>query len=408
MTRTIALLNATLVCPDSGVSKGGVLIAGDRIAATGTFAVPEGAETIDCKGKLLAPAIVDLGVFAIDLPAFHKGGIVRVGLMPDQRPVLDNPGLVQRAALIGRPDLWIHPIAAATRGLAGKDLAEMAINREAGARAVGTGAGWIADSGVMRKVLAYAGDLGLTVIAHAEDAGIVGVAVATAGETATRMGLPAAPAIAEPLAIARDLMLTEETGAALHIRQVTTAAGFDLVRAAKRRGVRVTCGITPAHLFLSDIAMSDFRTFARLSPPLRSESDRRAALLAVADGTVDVLCSGHDPQGPEEKRLPFADSTPGVAGAETLLALALGLVRDEVVTIDRLFALLARNPAKVLGVPTGTLTAGAPADLVLLDEHAPWRIDSDQMAAKAGNTPFDGLPVQGKVLRLFKGGAALV
>ncbi|WP_242146583.1 dihydroorotase [Sphingomonas sp. BAUL-RG-20F-R05-02] len=408
MTRTIALLNATLVCPDAGIWKGGVLIAGDRIAATGTFAVPEGAETIDCKGKLLAPAIVDLGVFAIDLPAFHKGGIVRVGLMPDQRPVLDNPGLVQRAALIGRPDLWIHPIAAATRGLAGKDLAEMAINREAGARAVGTGAGWIADSGVMRKVLAYAGDLGLTVIAHAEDAGIVGVAVATAGETATRMGLPAAPAIAEPLAIARDLMLTEETGAALHIRQVTTAAGFDLVRAAKRRGVRVTCGITPAHLFLSDIAMSDFRTFARLSPPLRSENDRRAAQLAVADGTVDVLCSGHDPQGPEEKRLPFADSAPGVAGAETLLALALGLVRDEVVTIDRLFAMLARNPAKVLGVPTGTLTAGAPADLVLLDEHAPWRIDSDQMAAKAGNTPFDGLPVQGKVLRLFKGGAVLV
>jgi len=408
MSRTIALLNATLVCPEAGVSKGGVLIVGDRIAATGTFAVPDGAETIDCKGKLLAPAIVDLGVFAIDLPAFHKGGIVRVGLMPDQRPVLDNPGLVQRAALIGRPDLWIHPIAAATRGLAGKDLAEMAINCAAGARAVGTGAGWIADSGVMRKVLAYAGDLGLTVIAHAEDAGIVGAAVATAGETATRMGLPAAPAIAEPLAIARDLMLAEETGAALHLRQVTTAAGFDLVRGAKRRGVRVTCGITPAHLFLSDITMSDFRTFARLSPPLRSESDRRAALAAVADGTVDVLCSGHDPQGPEEKRLPFADSAAGMAGAETLLALALGLVREELVTIERLFTLLALNPAKVLGVPTGTLTPGAPADLLLLDEHAPWRIDSDQMAAKAGNTPFDGLPVQGKVLRLFKGGAALV
>jgi dihydroorotase len=408
MSRTLALLNATLVCPEAGVSKGGVLIAGDRIAATGTFAVPEGAETIDCKGKLLTPAIVDLGVFSIDLPAFHKGGIVRVGLMPDQRPVLDNPGLVQRAALIGRPDLWIHPIAAATRGLAGKDLAEMAINREAGARAVGTGAGWIADSGVMRKVLAYAGDLGLTVIAHGEDASIVGAAVATAGETATRMGLPAAAAIAEPLAIARDLMLAEETGAALHIRQVTTAAGFDLVRAAKRRGVRVTCGITPAHLFLSDIAMSDFRTFARLSPPLRCESDRKAALAAVADGTIDVLCSGHDPQGPEEKRLPFADSAPGMAGAETLLALALGLVREELVTIDRLFALLARNPAAVLGVPTGTLTPGAPADLLVLDQHAPWRIDSDQMAAKAGNTPFDGLPVQGKVLRLFKGGAALV
>ena len=408
MNRTLALLNATLVCPVAGVSKGGVLIVDDSIAATGLFEVPEGAERIDCKGKLLAPAIVDLGVFAIDLPAFHKGGIVRVGLMPDQSPVLDNPGLVQRAALIGRPDLWIHPIAAATRGLAGKDLAEMAINCAAGARAVGTGAGWIADSGVMRKVLAYAGDLGLAVIAHAEDSGVAGAAVATAGETATRMGLPAAPAIAEPLAIARDLMLAEETGAALHIRQVTTAAGFDLVRAAKRRGVRVTCGITPAHLFLSDIAMSDFRTFARLSPPLRAESDRRAALAAVQDGTIDVLCSGHEPRGPEAKRLPFADSDAGMAGAETLLALALGLVREELVTIDRLFALLALNPAKVLGVPTGSLTPGAPADLLLLDEHAPWQIDSDRLVAKAGNTPFDGLPVQGKVLRLFKGGATLV
>jgi dihydroorotase len=407
MSRTLALLNATLVCPVAGVSAGGVLIDGDTIVATGLIEVPDGTETIDCGGQMLAPAIVDLGVFAIDLPAFHAGGIVRVGLMPDQSPVLDDPGIVQRAALIGRPGLWIHPIAAATRGLAGTDLAEMAINRDAGARAVGTGAGWIADSGVMRKVLAYAGDLGLTVITHAEDGGVTAGTVATAGETATRMGLPAAPAIAEPLAIARDVMLAEETGAALHIRQVTTAAGFDLVRAAKRRGVRVTCGITPAHFMLSDIAMTDFRTFAHLSPPLRSESDRQAALTALADGTIDVLCSGHDPHGPEEKRLPFADSASGMAGAETLLALGLGLVRDETITMERLFALLAANPARVLGVATGTLAIGAPADLLVLDPHAPWQIDGNRLHAKAGNTPFDGLPVQGKVVRVFKGGTAL-
>lgn len=407
MSRTLALLNATLVCPVAGVSAGGVLIDGDTIVATGLIEVPDGTETIDCGGQMLAPAIVDLGVFAIDLPAFHAGGIVRVGLMPDQSPVLDDPGIVQRAALIGRPGLWIHPIAAATRGLAGTDLAEMAINRDAGARAVGTGAGWIADSGVMRKVLAYAGDLGLTVITHAEDGGVTAGTVATAGETATRMGLPAAPAIAEPLAIARDVMLAEETGAALHIRQVTTAAGFDLVRAAKRRGVRVTCGITPAHFMLSDIAMTDFRTFAHLSPPLRSESDRQAALTALADGTIDVLCSGHDPHGPEEKRLPFADSASGMAGAETLLALGLGLVRDGTITMERLFALLAANPARVLGVATGTLAIGAPADLLVLDPHAPWQIDGNRLHAKAGNTPFDGLPVQGKVVRVFKGGTAL-
>lgn len=407
MSRMLALLNATLVCPLGGVSQGGVLVENDRIVATGLIDVPAGAETIDCGGATLAPAIVDLGVFAIDLPAFHAGGIVRVGLMPDQSPVLDDPGIVQRAALIGRPGLWIHPIAAATRGLAGTDLAEMAINRDAGARAVGTGARWIADSGVMRKVLAYAGDLCLSVITHAEDGGVTAGAVATAGETATRMGLPSAPSIAEALAIARDLMLTEETGATLHIRQVTTAAGFELVRAAKRRGVRVTCGITPAHLLLSDIAMTDFRTFAHLSPPLRSESDRQTAVAALADGTIDVLCSGHDPHGPEEKRLPFADSASGMAGAETLLALGLGLVRDETISLQRLFALLAANPAKVLGVEAGSLGVGAPADLLLLAPEAPWQIAGDRLHAKAGNTPFDGLPVQGKVLRLFKGGTAL-
>ena len=407
MSRMIALRNAMLVCPIRGVSHGGVLIANDHIAATGLIDVPGDAQTIDCAGLMLAPAIVDLGVFAIDVPAFHAGGIVRVGLMPDQSPVLDDPGVVQRAALIGRPGLWIHPIAAATRGLAGKDLAEMAINRDAGARAVGTGAGWIADSGVMRKVLAYANDLGLVVVAHAEDSGIAAGAVATAGETATRMGLASAPSLAEPLAIARDLMLAEETGAALHVRTVTTAAGFDLVRAAKRRGVRVTCGITPAHLLLSYIAMSDFRTFAHISPPLRQEDDRRAALAALGDGTIDVLCSAHDPHGPEEKRLPFGDSAAGMAGAETLLALGLGLVRDEHITMDRLFALLAANPAQVLGVDTGTLAVGAPADLLLFDPLAPWQIDGDKLHAKAGNTPFDGLPVEGKVRRLFKGGTEI-
>jgi len=408
MTPTLAFLNAKLVCPTGGISQGDLLVRDGVIAATGAFDLPEGIETIDCQGKLLAPAIVDLGVFTVDRAACHAGGIVRIGLMPDQSPVLDDPGIVQRAALIGKPGLWIHPIAAATKGLAGHDLAEMAINRAAGAKAVGTGEKWIADSGVMRKVLAYAGDLGMTVVSHAEDGGVIGNAVATAGETATRMGLPSAPAIAEALAIARDLMLAEDTGAALHFRQVTTAAGFDLIRAAKRRGVRVTCGTTPAHLFLSDIAMSDFRTFAHLSPPLRSEGDRRAAIEAVRDGTIDVICSGHDPRGPEEKRLPFADSAAGMAGATTLLALALGLVRDEVIPIERLFALLAANPAKVLGVETGTLAPGAPADLMLLDPEASWMIDADTMPGRAGNTPFDGLPVQGKVRRLFKGGASLV
>ncbi|MGN6817440.1 MAG: dihydroorotase [Sphingomonas sp.] len=390
----LRFVNARIVRPE-GVTEGELYVVNDRIADDAP-----GAEAIDCGGKLLAPGIVDLGVFAIDREAFRAGGIVRVGLMPDQSTVLDDPGIVQRASLVGKPKLWIHPIAAATKGLQGTDLAEMAIMQDAGARAVASGRRWIADSGVMRTVLADARDLDLTVIAHAEDGGLAGNAVATEGETATRLGLSAAPAVAEALAIARDVALAEDTGARLHVRQVTTAAGFDLIRAAKRRGVRVTCGITPAHLLLSDNAMSDFRTFAHLSPPLRSEDDRKTALAAVADGTIDVLCSGHDPRGPEEKRLPFADAAPGASGAETLLALGLGLG----LPVERLFTMLAINPAKVLGIDTGALAVGQPADLILLDPDAPWQIRGEAMKARAGNTPFDGLPTQGKVLRLWKGG----
>ncbi|MCW3835504.1 dihydroorotase family protein [Sphingomonas canadensis] len=382
---------------------------GDVIAQIGTGEIAGDGEVIDCAqivrgGGWLMPAIIDLGVFAVDRRACHAGGIARVGLMPDQSPVLDDPGIVRRAALMGKPELWVHPLAAATQGLKGDDLAEMAINQAAGARAVATGRGWIADSGVMRKVLAYARDCGLAVIAHAEDGGLAAGAVATEGETAMRLGLPSAPAAAEALAIARDLILVEETGARLHFRQVTTAQGLELVRRAKDRGLPVTCGITPAHLLLSDIDVSDFRTYARLSPPLRSDADRRACLAALADGTIDVLFSGHDPRGPEEKRLPFADAEPGMSGAETLFALGMGFVHDGTIGLARLFELLAENPARILGLDAGRIAPGLAADLILVDPGKPWRIDAEAMVARAGNTPFDGLPVQGKVAAIWKGG----
>lgn len=380
-----------------------LVIDGETIASIGGE-LPATAEVIDGGGKLLAPGIVDLAAFKVDGPAFRFGGIVRAALMPDQSPPLDDPGLIQRAAYSGKPDIWVHPLAAATRGLEGRELAEFGLMKAAGARAVATGRRWIADTGVMHRVLSYARAFGLTVVAHAEDSGLAGDAVATAGETATRLGLPSAPAIAEAIAIARDLALVRETGATLHIRQVTTADGFDLVRSAKREGLPVTCGITPTHLFLADNAVEEFRTFAHLSPPLRSEADRRAAIEAVRDGTVDVIGSSHDPRGPEDKRLPFADAAPGAAGAETLLALSLNLVRDGVIDLERLFELLAFNPSRILGLDGGRVAAGAPADLILVDEHAPWRVDSNRMRAAAGNTPFDKLPVQGRVFRLWKGG----
>ncbi len=366
---------------------------------------PEGeVESIDGRGQWLAPGIIDLGVFATDKPAFHFGGITRAALMPDQSRPLDDPGLIERAAKAGKPDLWVHPLAAATRGLEGKELAEVGRMQASGARAIATGRSRIADSGTMLRVLTYAKALGLTVITHAEDEGLTHNAVATDGETATRLGLASAPAIAEAMAVARDLALVEESGAPLHFRQVTTAKALDLIRAAKARGLPVTCGITPAHLFLSDREVTDFRTFARLQPPLRHEDDRQACLAAIADGTIDVIASGHDPRGPEDKRLPFADAAPGMAGAETLLALSLNLVRDGHIDHQRLFALLATNPARILGVAAGTLQAGQEADLILVDDGAPWKVDSDKMAATAGNTPFDGLPVQGRVTAMWKGG----
>lgn len=403
----VTLINGRLVLPSGEPQKGALRCAEGRIAALGDVTPHDGDTLIDAKGKLIAPGLVDLGVFAIDKPAFHFGGITRAALMPDQGVVLDKPSAVRFAAQSGKPDLWVHPLAAATKDLAGSELAELALMRDAGARAVSTGRRWIGDSGVMHRLLSYCAMLGLVVVTHAEDAGLTGAAVATAGEMATRLGLPSAPAEAEALAVARDIALAELTGARLHFRQVTTAAALGLVRAAKARGVTVTAGVTPAHALLSDVAVGDFRTFTRLSPPLRSEADRQAVLAALADGTIDVVASGHDPRGPEDKRLPFADAEPGMAGAETLLPLTLGLVRDGVIDTARAFALLAGNPAALLGVNAGTLTVGAEADLAVIDPDKPWIVDSDKMAAAAGNTPFDKQGVQGRALVLLKGGAVI-
>ncbi|MFB0613433.1 dihydroorotase [Aurantiacibacter poecillastricola] len=398
--RPLAITNGTLVTP-SGLIEGALRCEQCLI----TQGEPQdGDEIVDARGKLVVPGIVDLGVFSIDKPAFHFGGITRAALMPDLSPPLDHPARVRFLAQSGKPDLWVHPLASATQGLEGRQLAEIALMREAGAKAIATGRKWIGDSGVMLRLLQYAAMLDMVVVTHAEDAGVAGNAAATAGEMATRLGLPSAPKEAETLALARDIALAEICGARIHARQVTTRAGLDLVRQAKARGVAITAGVTPAHFMLSDLAMGDYRTFTRLSPPLREEEDRRAVVEAIGDGTIDVIASGHDPRGPEDKNLPFADAAAGMAGAETLLAMTLTLVRDEVIDLPRAFDLLARNPARLLGVEAGSLETGYEADIALVDPEEPWVVDSRQMAAAAGNTPFDRQPVQGRVKALWKGG----
>ncbi|WP_296674791.1 dihydroorotase family protein [Novosphingobium sp.] len=401
----LTITGGQIVQPGRAPQPGAIRCEGGRIVAEGEDVAPQdGDQVIDAKGALIAPGLVDLGVFAIDKEAFHFGGITRAALMPDQTVILDTPSTIRFAAQSGKPDLWVHPLAAATKGLAGSDLAELALMRDAGARAVSTGRGWIGDSGTMHRLLSYCAMLDLVVVTHAEDAGLAGHAVATAGEMATRLGLSAAPAEAEAVAVARDLQLAEMTGARMHVRQVTTARGLDLIRRAKARGLPITAGVTPAHFMLSTTAIGDFRTFARFAPPLRCEQDREAVRVAIGDGTIDVIASGHDPRGPEDKRLPFADAEPGMAGAETLLALTLALVRDGLIDLARAFELLAANPARLLGVDAGTLQIGLQADIALIDPDRPWIVDSDKMAASAGNTPFDKQGVQGRCTALFKGG----
>ncbi|MDJ0643366.1 MAG: dihydroorotase, partial [Erythrobacter sp.] len=241
--RPLTITGGRLVTPE-GLAQGAVRLVDGLIETVGRDIAPQdGDDRIDAGGKLVAPGLVDLGVFAVDKPAFHFGGITRAALMPDQTPPLDYPSRVNYIAKSGKPDLWVHPLAAATRGLEGTELAEAALMRDAGARGIATGRRWIADSGVMLRLLQYAAMLDLVVVTHAEDGGLTERAAATAGEVATRLGLPSAPAEAEALAIARDIGLAELSGARLHIRQVTTGRGFGLVREAKARGVRVTCGI---------------------------------------------------------------------------------------------------------------------------------------------------------------------
>lgn len=403
--RPIAITGGLLVTP-SGLAEGTLRLVDGTIVAPGSVS-EEGDEVIDARGRLVVPGLVDFAVFAVDKPAFHFGGITRAGLMPDQSPPLDHPSRVRFAAQSGKPGLWVHPLAAATVNLAGTHLSEIAMMRDAGARAVATGRGWIADSGVMLRLLQYAAMLDLVVVSHAEDGGLAGKAAATAGEMATRLGLPSAPPQAEALAVARDIALAEMAGARLHLRQVTTRAALALVRAARARGLAVTAGVTPAHFMLSDLALAGFRTFARLSPPLRAEDDRQAVIEAIGDGTISVVSSGHDPRGPEDKNLPFADAAPGMAGAETLLAMVLTLVRDGVIDMVRAFDLVARNPARLLGVPAGELAEGLEADVALVDPERPWVVDSTRMEAQAGNTPFDRQPVQGRVTALWKGGVRI-
>jgi len=395
--------NARLIDPVAlSETQGELVTQGTAISAIGAqLDTPEGAQVIDCKGKALSPGIIDMQAFALDGAAAAAGGITTVALMPNLDPAVDNAAMVDYVLRLGRddPDVRVRPMGAATQGLKGEQIAEIGLMQAAGAVAFASGRKAIADSAVMLRLLSYATRFNALIIQHAEDPSLTHDACMTEGELATRLGLNAAPRFAEAMMIERDIRLVAGSGGRYHVAQLTTREGIEVVAQAKKKGVTISAGVTPAHFLLNEMAIQDYRTFAKMSPPLREEMDRRAVLQALADGVIDVITSGHDPHNEEAKRLPFAQAEVGMVGFETLLPCALKLYHEDLLSLPAVMAKLTSKPAELLGLPSGRLEVGAPADLMVFDPDTPWSIRAEKLRSAAKNTPFDELMVQGKVLR---------
>ena len=407
--------NVRLVDPASGRDGIGRLTVEDgRIAAIDSPETPEGARVINGQGTVLCPGLVDMRV-ALGEPGFEyresvksgaraavAGGITTMAVLPNTSPAIDNPALVHLLKVRGEETgmVSIHPYGALTRGCEGGDMAELGLLQDAGAVAFTDGTRAITDAKQMRNLLSYSRFLDALVVQHPEEPSLAKGACATASALAVRLGLPQVPAAAEAIMIARDLRLAEMTGARLHFAHVSTAEGLDLIRTAKRRGVKVTCDTAPPYFAMTEEDIGDFRTYAKFSPPLRAESDRAAVCAALADGTIDAVASDHAPADADDKRLPFAQARAGGTGLVTLLGVTLGAGLP---LMDAL-RLVTCAPAALLGISAGTLAIGQDADLCLFDPDAVWEVTAGELPGRAQNTPFDGQKLTGRVLRTFRRG----
>lgn len=423
MNRRIAFRNARLIDPANGLDvKGGLLVENGKIADVGprlfNDAEANDPEVIDCRGLVLAPGLIDCRVFTGEPGGEHReslesasmaaaaGGVTSMVVMPNTDPVIDEPSLVdfllRRAAATAK--VRVLPCAALTRGLAGETMTEIGLLQEAGAVAFSDGDRSIANARVLRRALSYAATFNALVIGHAEDPELVLNASATEGEFATRLGLPAAPAIAEAMMVERDIRLIELTGARYHFGQISTRAALEAIASAKARRLPVTCAVSAHHLMLNELDVGSYLTFRKVSPPLRSEADRAAMVEGVASGMIDAIVSSHEPQGADTKRQPFAAAAAGTVGLETLLPAALTLVHEGHANLSHVLATLTATPARIFGLPTGTLAKGAPADLVLIDTGEPLVVDADKLHSRARNTAFEGRKFQGRARATFVGG----
>src|ERR1700730_6495296 len=342
-------------------------------------------------------------------PAGGGGGVTPMGPLPNRAPPVDDVSVVEFLARRAREVRLakVHTYAAATKGLKGHDLTEMGLLAANGALGFTDGVKAVGDALVMRRVLAYARSVDLLVLQHPEAPSHGRAGEVNEGEIATRLGLAGITPAAEIIMVERDLRLVEITGARYHVAHVSTAAAVTAIRQAKARGLPVTCDTAPPYFALNETAIGDYRTFAKLSPPLRSEGDRRAVIEGLRDGTIDAIASDHAPWDQDSKRLPFSSAAYGIVGLETLLALSLDLYHSGHLDLLGLLRLLTLTPAQILRLPVGRLTPGAPADLVLFDPDVGWRICPDDFRSKSKNAPFDEWPVRGRVRRTVVDGRTI-
>jgi len=418
----LAIVDARLVDPASGrEGRGSLLLRGGMVASVEWGAAPataEGVRRIDAKGLVLAPGLVDLRAFLGEPGAEFRetlgsgshaaaaGGVTTVVCRPDTDPPIDDPAIIDFLKRRARDKAIVNvlPSAALTKGLEGREITEFGLLLEAGAVAFSDGAKGLRNPQVMRRAMIYARNFDALIMNHVEDPELRGSGVMNEGEFASRKGLPGIPLEAETVMLERDLRLARATGARYHAAMISCAESAELVRRAKQDGARVTCGVSINSLTLNENDVGDYRTFCKVSPPLRSEEERLAMVAALAEGVIDVVVSDHDPQDVETKRQPFAEAADGALGIETMLSAALRMVQAGQTDLPRLLAALSARPATLLGLGCGRLSVGAPADLILLDAEAPYVVDKRKLKSRAKNSPFDEARLEGIVQATIVGG----
>jgi dihydroorotase len=420
---TTVFERARIVDPSHGIDEvGTVIVEGKKIVAAGKAAlnqgVPAGATVVDCAGKAIIPGLIDARVFIGEPGGEHRetiasasvaaaaGGVTSIVMMPDTDPVIDNVALVEFVLRTARDTAIVNifPAAAITKGLAGREMTEFGLLREAGAVAFTDGRHTISSALVMRRALTYARDFGGVIAHETQDADLASAGVMNEGLYASWLGLAGIPREAESIPLERDLALARLTRGAYHAAKISTAMAAQAVTRAKADQANVTAGVAIHNLSLNENDVGEYRTFFRLTPPLRAEEDRLAMIEAVKDGTIDIIVSSHDPQDVDTKRLPFADAAAGAIGLETLLGVALRLYHNGDLPLLRLIETLSTAPARLFGLPGGTLKPGAPADLAVVDLEEPWIVSENGIRSRSKNTCFEGARLQGKVLQTLVAG----